>query len=167
MGLVVEMKGPDFINSVNQITGNLAGNKISILTVVGIIGKEVAQLHPALLKLRGHFALGAIVYLSGFPSVSNANIAMLESASGTKVKYSNGFSNNQQILQMQNAQTDAQQAQTIQNQMQSDMQKQHSERWKMMQDTQTKIFEIQQDVYINRAKTADKATQIFDGYIKG
>jgi hypothetical protein len=41
------------------------------------------------------------------------------------------------------------------------------ERWKVLQDTQTKIFEIQQDVTVNKARTADKAFQKWDDYIRG
>ena len=34
-----------------------------------------------------------------------------------------------------------------------------------MRDTQSKIFEITQDVTVNKAKTADKAFAAMDGYI--
>ena len=66
--------------------------------------------------------------------------------------------------QMQNNQM--QNNQTIQTQMAMDAQKQSAERWKIMQDTQTKIFEIQQDVTVNRAKTQDKAFQGWDQYVR-
>ena len=56
--------------------------------------------------------------------------------------------------QMQNNQF--QNAQTIYTQIQADNQKQAMQRWKILQDTQTKIFEIQQDVTTNKAKTQDK-----------
>jgi hypothetical protein len=58
------------------------------------------------------------------------------------------------------------QQQTIQTQIQADAQKQERERWKIMQDTQTKIFDITQDVTVNQAKNADKAAQAFDDYIR-
>ena len=66
--------------------------------------------------------------------------------------------------QMQNNQF--QNAQTIYSQIQADNQKQAMERWKILQDTQTKIFEIQQDVTANKAKTQDKAFQQWDQYIR-
>lgn len=69
------------------------------------------------------------------------------------------------LLQMQA--TDLQQAQTIYTQIAADAQKQRAERWKVMSDTQTKIFEITQDVTVNKAKAADKAFQAMDGYIRG
>ena len=69
------------------------------------------------------------------------------------------------LFQMQA--TDMQQAQTIYTQVASDAKKQQTERWKIMQDTQTKIFEITQDVTVNKAKTADKAFSAMDGYIRG
>ena len=43
---------------------------------------------------------------------------------------------------------------------------QQMQRWKIMQDTQTKIFEITQDVTINKAKTADKMFNQVDSYIR-
>ena len=66
--------------------------------------------------------------------------------------------------QMQNNQFNN--AQTIYTQIQADNQKQAMERWKILQDTQTKIFEIQQDVTANKAKTQDKAFQQWDQYIR-
>ena len=59
------------------------------------------------------------------------------------------------MAQLQN--NDFQNAQTIYTQIQADNQKQQMERWKIAQDTQTKIFEIQQDVTANKAQTQDKA----------
>ena len=67
----------------------------------------------------------------------------------------------------QMAASDAQNAQTIYTQMQADAQKQEMSRWKILQDTQTKIFEIQQDVTVNRAKTQDKMFGKWDEYIRG
>jgi hypothetical protein len=75
-----------------------------------------------------------------------------------------GLSNLMSAMQMQN--NDYQNAQTIATQMQSDNQKQQMERWKILQDTQTKIFEIQQDVTANKAQTQDKAYKKWDEYIR-
>ena len=50
--------------------------------------------------------------------------------------------------------------------MQNDDQKQMLERMKVLQDTQTKIFEIHQDVTMNKAKAADKAFKAMDKYIR-
>jgi len=63
-------------------------------------------------------------------------------------------------------QSDYQQAQTIGVQMQADSQKQQMRRWQIMQDTQTKTFEIQQDVNVNKARTADKMFNKWDQYIR-
>ena len=63
-------------------------------------------------------------------------------------------------------QSDYQQAQTIGTQMQADAQKQQMRRWQIMQDTQTKTFEIQQDVNVNKAKTSDKMFNKWDQYIR-
>lgn len=66
----------------------------------------------------------------------------------------------------QMAASDAQNAQTIYTQMQASAQKNEMERWKILQDTQTKIFEIQQEVTVNRAKVQDKMFGKWDEYIR-
>ena len=71
-----------------------------------------------------------------------------------------GLSNAASMAQM--AASDFQNAQTIYTQMQADAQKQEMSRWKILQDTQTKIFEIQQDVTVNKAKTQDKMFNKWD-----
>ncbi|MCL5773636.1 MAG: hypothetical protein M1536_04580 [Firmicutes bacterium] len=71
------------------------------------------------------------------------------------------------IAQQQMSANDLQNAMTIATQIQADAQKQQMERWKILQDTQTKIFEIQQDVTVNKAKTQDKMYQKWDEYIRG
>ncbi len=76
-----------------------------------------------------------------------------------------GLSNAASMAQM--AASDFQNAQTIYTQMQADAQKQEMSRWKILQDTQTKIFEIQQDVTVNKAKTQDKMFNKWDEYIRG
>ncbi|MEW6278535.1 MAG: hypothetical protein AB1758_07945 [Candidatus Eremiobacterota bacterium] len=68
--------------------------------------------------------------------------------------------------QQQMAATDQQQAQTIQTQIAADAQKQQAERWKILRETQTKIFEIQQDVTVNQAKAQDKAFNKWSDYIR-
>ena len=70
------------------------------------------------------------------------------------------------MAQAQMAQNDFNNAQTIATQMQADAQKQQMERWKILQDTQTKIFEIQQYVTANKAQTQDKAFKKWDEYIR-
>lgn len=62
--------------------------------------------------------------------------------------------------------SDYQQAQTISTQIAATAQKSEMERWKILQDTQTKIFEIQQEVTVNRAKTQDKLFNKWDDYIR-
>jgi hypothetical protein len=63
-------------------------------------------------------------------------------------------------------QSDYQQAQTIGTQMMADNQKQEMRRWQILQDTQTKVFETQQDVNVNKAKAADKMFGKWDEYIR-
>jgi len=69
------------------------------------------------------------------------------------------------LTQMQAS--DYQNATTIGIQMQADAQKQQMQRWKILQDTQTKIFEITQEVTVNKAKVQDKIFEKWDSYIRG
>ncbi|MCD4782314.1 MAG: hypothetical protein K8T10_00635 [Candidatus Eremiobacteraeota bacterium] len=68
--------------------------------------------------------------------------------------------------QQQMVNSDQNQAQTVGTQMQADNQKQQMRRWQIMQDSQTKKFEIQQDVTVNKAKTGDKMFSKWDQYIR-
>ncbi len=70
------------------------------------------------------------------------------------------------VGQFQMYMSDYQQAQTIQTQIGAEAQKQQMERWKILQDTQTKIFETQQEVTVNKAKTQDKMFNKWDDYIR-
>lgn len=78
-----------------------------------------------------------------------------------------GFGAANAASQQQLAASDQQQAQTIQTQIAADSQKNQAERFKILRETQTKIFEIQQDVTVNQAKTQDKAFNKWSDYIRG
>jgi hypothetical protein len=60
--------------------------------------------------------------------------------------------------------------QLLQNSISQDMEaaknKGDWERWKSLQDTQTKIYEIQQDVTLSRARTNEASTE-WENYIRG
>ena len=62
---------------------------------------------------------------------------------------------------------DQQNAMTIYTQTMAETQKSQMRRWQILEDTQTKIFEIQQDVTVNKAKTQDKLFNKWDEYIRG
>ncbi|UWG99128.1 hypothetical protein LPY66_10240 [Dehalobacter sp. DCM] len=55
---------------------------------------------------------------------------------------------------------------TIQQQIIQDAQKQAQERWKILRETQSKIFEIQQDITAHRARTGDIARRAWEQYIR-
>ena len=55
---------------------------------------------------------------------------------------------------------------TIQQQMRQDGQRQALERWKILRETQTKIFELQQDVTIQRARHANAARRAWEKFIR-
>ncbi len=78
----------------------------------------------------------------------------------------NFFAQSQQAHNLQMMANDFQNAQTIYASIDAQAQKSAMERWKIANDTQTKIFEIQQEVTVNRAKTQDKMFNKWCDYIK-
>ena len=50
--------------------------------------------------------------------------------------------------------------------MQAESEKAEWNKWKLIQDTQNKIYEIQQGVAVDQAKTQDKMFNKWDEYIK-
>jgi hypothetical protein len=99
------------------------------------------------------------------PSATSSTAGMFGSGLGLGALSQFDQANQAALFQMQA--TNMQQAQTLYTQVAADAQKQQTERWKIMQDTQTRIFEITQDVTVNKAKSADKAFKAMDGYIRG
>ena len=65
------------------------------------------------------------------------------------------------------ASNDMQNTLTTITEMQADAQKQTWQRWKIMQDLQTKINEIIQSVTLHRAQTQDKLFDQWDKYVRG
>ncbi len=68
---------------------------------------------------------------------------------------------NQQLIN-----ADAAEAQKIYTQISADAARQQLDRWKILQDLQTKIFNITQDVTINRSRKMDDAYKRWDEYIR-
>jgi hypothetical protein len=62
--------------------------------------------------------------------------------------------------------TDAQKSREIYRQIVADAAKQKENRQRIMQDLQSKIFEITQDVTINKSRTADRAINDMEKYIR-
>ena len=50
--------------------------------------------------------------------------------------------------------------------MEADRKKQEMVRWQILQDTQNKTFEIQEDITRNKAKTQDRMFNKWDEYIR-
>jgi hypothetical protein len=60
-----------------------------------------------------------------------------------------------------------QDALTIYQQIAADIERQAMKQWKILRDTQSKIFEIAQDVAVNKGQTQDKMFEKWDEYIRG
>ena len=56
--------------------------------------------------------------------------------------------------------------QTIATQIAANQQKSEMERWKILQDTQEKVFETQQDITVQKAKEQDKMFGKWDEYVR-
>lgn len=56
-------------------------------------------------------------------------------------------------------------AQTVQSQIAADAAKQEQERWKNLQNTQTNVFEIEQEVTTKKAQNADKSSKAWDEFV--
>jgi|GEM_PF-2190382 len=63
-------------------------------------------------------------------------------------------------------QLDEQAKKLVDSEQLSDAQKEQLKRWQILQDTQKKIFQIQQDVTTNKAKSQQKAFSKWDEYIR-
>ena len=58
------------------------------------------------------------------------------------------------------------QADALADALRKDNQAEQEKRWKIMQDAQEKIFQIQQDITKNKAKGAEKSSKAIDEYIR-
>ncbi len=147
-----QITGPEFTGPATNLSHNSKLGSIGLLQVYPGAGTpQVKTLAPALKILKNYFGpLGSVVlFLS--PSLITASVlSELQAAAGVPVSISSEIN-----------------AQAVATQMQADAQKQQLQRWKILQETQTKIFQIQQDVTVNKAKTADKVFQKMDAYIRG
>jgi hypothetical protein len=55
---------------------------------------------------------------------------------------------------------------TIQSQLCAERAKQQSERWRIQHETQTQVFQTQQDVGVSRAQTQDRPYSSWDSYAR-
>lgn len=133
--------GPEFTGPATDLSQHTGVGTISLLEVYpGSGSPNVQTLAPALGILRNYFSKSALVmlYLDA-RLVPPAVIMQAQAQAGVAVHLGGPA-----------------QAQTIQTQIQADAQKQQTKRWKILQETQSKIFEIQQNITVSHAKTQDK-----------
>ena len=137
---------PSLVGAYRPYFGNTLGN-IDALRSFGL--PQLPGLDPSMLSMLQGFGGTDPMMLQAMQSGASPESLMTLWASRRQAQ--------QQAIQ---------QVLTIQAQIQADAQKQQAQRWKIQQDVQTKIFEIIQDVSINRAKTADKMANQVDSYIR-
>lgn len=159
------------LDSTMQLWRSIAMGQVG-MNLPGVTGSGVAPGMPGTAGMDGMPGAGGVAGLGGFPAMPG--MAGMEGTGGTgttgmgaDLGAAGAITNNaNQAAILQMILTDMQQAQTIYTQIAADAQKQRAERWKIMQDTQTKIFEITQDVTVNKAKTVDKGFNAWDQYIR-
>lgn len=160
----IELRGPEFIQSAVEITQRISVNTLTNIFVYNMTADCVKSLEGALQKLRAYFVKGGAVIITTSQILPKSAKAVLQGASGVMVQISHS------MLSMPSSdlsQPDSPAANgTITGQMQTDAAAQKSERWKIMQKTQTNIFEITQDITVNKIKTAEKQNKVFSGYIR-
>ena len=145
-----QLIGPEFTQPATDLAHKAGVGSISVLQVYAGTGvPNVQSLDPALGILRNYFSIRALIvlYLDQH-MISPALVQQLQKTTGVPVTF--GVDDSQTMATM----------------LQGDAQQQQQERWKITQDTQMKIFEIQQDVTSNKAKTQDKAYSSWDQYIR-
>jgi len=150
MGVIVQITGPEFTQPTLALMRTVGVGSISVLQVYPGGGAPAVQtLVPALTTLKLYFGPAGMVVLYLRPSlVTSELLGQLQSAAGRPVSLG------------------SQGTDTLASQIAADSQRQQMERWKVMQETQTKMFEIQQDVTANKANTSNKAENLFGGYIR-
>lgn len=169
--VVVEISGPQFVQSAVEMSKGISLQTIFRLNVHNLTGNSVSALQSALNKLRNYFANDGSVMISTSQALSNGTASVLSSAAGVPVYISNptfqwwgAARANAAARQMQIS--DSQQAQTIHTQMDAQARKDQMQRWQISSDLQTKIFGIQQTAKINSARSAQKAFQMMNSYIR-
>ncbi|MBS1792271.1 MAG: hypothetical protein JSS81_00375 [Acidobacteria bacterium] len=161
----IELRGPGFTQSAVEISRKVAPKSISKLFVYNATADSLKALEGALEKLSPDFAAGAAVLVVTSQNLPRGAEAMLGKAAKvpvrvTKPTTSVPFSMTDQPLHYDPAEN------SIMSQLSQDAQKQQAERWKIMKETQNRIFEITQDVTVNKARTADKMYEAMDNYIR-
>ncbi|HLJ44547.1 MAG TPA: hypothetical protein VKU01_00980 [Bryobacteraceae bacterium] len=148
----VQIVGPEFTGPATGLSQNSKLGSIGLLLVYpGEGAPQVQTLVPALKILKNYFsAQGSVVLYLSNSLVPASLLSQLQSAGGVPVNFASESSAN-----------------TVATKIQADAQKQQMQRWKILQDIQTRIFQIQQDVTTNKAKAQDKAYKKLDGYIRG
>jgi hypothetical protein len=175
--LVVQLSGPNFLARAQEIAHHLRPGTVGELRVrLGSISPESPNVKSAMVFMAKYLKPGAVVHFIvpaartpvpkppttvGGPAAPIALPAPL----ALGVSLAQIFLTTAESFDMQT--NDMQQAQTISTQIAADAQKQQMERWKILQDTQTRIFEIQQDVTVNKAQTQSRSYKAFDAYIRG
>jgi hypothetical protein len=151
MGVIVQVTGPEFTQPTLALMMNVGAGSISVLQVYpGSGAPQVQTLPPALSMLKKYFAPSGVVVL--YLNASQAPAALLQQL---------------QSAAERPVTLGSQGTETLASQIAADSQRQQMERWKIMQGTQIKMFEIQQDVTTNLPHTAPKTEDRFPGSVFG
>jgi hypothetical protein len=154
--VVVELAGPDYVKNAVEAARKLKVGSVGELRVlVGTLSPDSPNIKAAVLSLKKYLTPNAGVYF--ITSGSSSWTA------GPAVTSGDPNSITTFVLDTVDFQT----SRAVMTQIQSQDQNAQMKNWQNLRDTQAKIFQIQQDVTQNKAKTMDKAFQNWDAYIRG
>jgi hypothetical protein len=163
--VAMQLFGPEFTGPATEISHKIGVGTISTIQVYpGNGAPRVGTLPPALTILKNYFApqVGRVVLYLNPSMISQSLIQQLQSASGVPVTIASPTAASMSSITT----NDFLDAQTMATQASAPNQNQQMQRWRILQDTQAKIFEVQQNVTLNKAKTQDKAFKKLDRYIR-
>jgi len=135
---------------------NLSPSSVGLLQIRGFDPSQLADLKGALVAFRNFLSPNARVEILSSAPIDAGVLASIGQQTQTDVTNRVSAAGGSHLNS----------ATQLQSEIQSEAQKQQMERWKILQDTQTKIFEIQQDITVNRSKTSDKLHQKWDQFIR-
>jgi hypothetical protein len=147
--LVMELHGPNFMVNANLIATALRPGSIDELRVIlGALTPESKEVKEAVAFLRPYLRTGAGVYFVSPSATPPSASPAPSSGSGPGLFLISPAA----FQQMQNC--DFANAQTVAVKMAANQNAQ-MERWQIIHDTQTKIYQVQQDVVQNKSTHQD------------
>ncbi len=140
----------------SESSRNLSPSSVGLLRILGFDPSQLADLKGALVAFRNFISPNARIEIWSSSPIDAGVLASIGKQLQAEVT--------NRVVAAGGSHLNA--ATQFQSEMQAEAQKQQMERWKILQETQTKVFEIQRDITVNRSKTSEKLYQKWDQYIR-